>query len=67
MSEADFAGALEGAGLPEPVAALLADSDANAAKGALQDDSHSLQGLIGRRTTPWVETVRAAIKELKTA
>jgi NAD(P)H dehydrogenase (quinone) len=66
MSEADFAAALESAGLPGPVAALLADSDAGAAKGALLDDSHTLQRLIGRPTTPWAETVRAAVKEQKT-
>ena len=64
MSETEFAGALEGAGLPGPIAAMLADSDAQAAKGALQDDSHTLQSLIGRPTTPWAETVRAAVKEL---
>ena len=64
MSEADFAGALEGAGLPGPIAAMLADSDAQAAKGALQDGSHTLQSLIGRPTTPWAETVRAAVNEL---
>jgi NAD(P)H dehydrogenase (quinone) len=64
MSETEFAGALEGAGLPGPIAAMLADSDSQAAKGALQDDSHTLQSLIGRPTTPWTETVRAAVKEL---
>ncbi|VVS96109.1 SDR family oxidoreductase [Hoeflea sp. EC-HK425] len=64
MSEAEFAGALESAGLPAPIAALLADSDANAAKGALKDESHTLQKLIGRPTTPWAETVRAAVKAL---
>ena len=64
MSEADYAAALESAGLPGPFAALLADSDASAAKGALQDDSHTLQSLIGHPTTPWAETVRAAVIEL---
>lgn len=67
MSQADFAAALESAGLPAPVADLLADSDAGAAKGALENDSHTLQRLIGRPTTPWTETVRAAVKELTTA
>ena len=52
------------AGKPAPIAALLADSDANAAKGALKDESHTLQKLIGRPTTPWAETVRAAVKAL---
>lgn len=67
MSEADFAAALESAGLPGPVATLLADSDASAAKGALQDDNHTLQRLIGRPTMPWTETVRATVEALKTA
>lgn len=67
MGEAEFAGALEGAGLPGPIAAMLADSDASAAKGALQDDSHTLQRLIGRPTTPWIETVRTAVKDLTSA
>lgn len=67
MSEAEFAGALEAAGLPAPVAALLADSDAKAANGALEDHSHTLRHLIGRPTTPWTETLRAAVTDLKTA
>ena len=65
MSETEFAEALEGAGLPGPIAAMLADSDAQAAKGALQDDSHTLKRLIGRPTTPWAETVRASVKEMQ--
>lgn len=67
MSEADFAAALESVGLPGQIAAMLADSDSQAAKGALQDDSHTLQRLIGRPTTPWAETVRAAVKDLQGA
>lgn len=66
MSEAEFAGALEGAGLPGPIAEMLADSDACAAKGALEDDSRTLQRLIGRPTTPYADTVRAALADLTT-
>lgn len=51
LSEADFATALKGAGLPEAFANLLADSDAGAAKGGLFDDSKTLSKLIGRPTT----------------
>ncbi|PDO83658.1 SDR family oxidoreductase [Kosakonia pseudosacchari] len=51
LSEADFAVALKGAGLPEAFANLLADSDAGAAKGGLFDDSKTLSKLIGRPTT----------------
>src|SRR5471030_3475240 len=52
MTQADFANALKGAGLPDWLAEMLADSDAGAAKGALFDDSHTLSKLIGRPTTP---------------
>ena len=42
MTEADFKNALTGFGLPEPLAAMLADSDIAASKGALFDDSRQL-------------------------
>jgi NAD(P)H dehydrogenase (quinone) len=61
VPEAEFKAILVGAGLPEPVAALLSDSDAAAAKGALFDDGHALSRLIGRPTTPFAETVAAAL------
>ncbi|SFI49579.1 SDR family oxidoreductase [Celeribacter neptunius] len=61
MPEAAFAEALVGAGLPAPFAAILADSDAKAAKGALFDDSHTLSKLIGHPTEPIAETVKAAL------
>lgn len=50
MEEEDFAKALEGAGLPGPFAAVLANSDSGASKGALYDDSHTLSSLIGHPT-----------------
>lgn len=62
LTEADYKAALLGAGLPKPFAALLADSDAGAAKGALFDDSHTLSKLLGRATTPFAETIAAALK-----
>ncbi|AWD22820.1 SDR family oxidoreductase [Fuscovulum blasticum] len=61
MPQADYAKALEGFGLPAGFAAVLADSDAQAAKGALHDDSRTLSRLIGRPTTPVAETVKAAL------
>ena len=61
MPEADFKGALLGAGLPEPLAALLADSDVGAARGGLFDAQHQLSALIGRPTTPWAEQLKAAL------
>ncbi|SLN37241.1 Quinone oxidoreductase 2 [Aquimixticola soesokkakensis] len=52
LPQADFAAALKGAGLPEGLAEILADSDAKAAEGWLFDDSKTLSNLIGRPTTP---------------
>lgn len=62
LSEADHKAALLGAGLPEEIAELLVNSDASAAKGALFDDSRALSKLIGRPTTPFTQTVAAALK-----
>ncbi len=61
MSQEDYAKALQGFGLPEGFAQVLADSDAQAANGALFDDSHTLSRLIGRPTTPIADTVGAAL------
>ncbi|MCU0828862.1 MAG: SDR family oxidoreductase [Tabrizicola sp.] len=61
MPQADYAQALLGFGLPEGFAAVLADSDAQAGKGALADDSRTLSRLIGRPTTPIAETIAAAL------
>lgn len=62
LPEAEFKAVLVGAGLPEPVAALLADSDAGAAKGALFDDGRQLSRLIGRPTTALATTIAAALR-----
>jgi NAD(P)H dehydrogenase (quinone) len=62
LPEAAFRDALVGAGLPEPLAAMLADADIAASKGALFDDEHQLGKLIGRRTTPWAATIAAALR-----
>jgi NAD(P)H dehydrogenase (quinone) len=62
LSEQDFKAALIGAGLPEGFAALLADSDAGAAKDVLFDNSRQLSALTGRPTTPYAETVAKAMK-----
>jgi NAD(P)H dehydrogenase (quinone) len=47
-------------GLPEPVAAILADSDLGIARGELLVTSGDLSALIGRPATPMREAVRAA-------
>lgn len=57
LPEADYAALLRDAGLPEAVAAMLADSDVGISKGALQEDSKQLSQLIGRPTTPFAETL----------
>jgi NAD(P)H dehydrogenase (quinone) len=61
LPEADYKKALLGAGLPELLAELLANSDTGVSKGALFDDGHQLSKLIGRPTTQLATTVKAAL------
>ncbi|ENG2552487.1 TPA: SDR family oxidoreductase [Citrobacter farmeri] len=61
LSEADFAAALKGAGLPAGLADMLADSDTGASKGGLFDDSHTLSKLIGHPTTPLAESIKGIL------
>ncbi len=61
LSEADYASALRGVGLPDAFANLLADSDTGASKGGLFDDSHTLSKLIGRPTTPLADSIKAML------
>lgn len=61
LPEADFKAALLGAGLPEGLAAMLANSDVGASKGGLFDDSRQLSQLIGRPTTTLADSLRAAL------
>jgi len=62
MPEAGYREALIGAGLPEGLATLLANSDAGAALGALDDNSGTLSRLIGRPTTPLSQMIAEALK-----
>ncbi|KGT92296.1 quinone oxidoreductase [Erwinia typographi] len=64
MSQAEFSAALKGAGLPDWLAEMLADSDAGAAQGALFDDGRTLSKLIGRPTTPWQDVVSAFVAKV---
>ena len=48
---------LVGAGVPAPMAGVLADVDRAISKGELTIDSGDLARLIGRPTTPWQDTV----------
>ena len=61
LSEADFAAALKGVGLPAGLADMLADSDTGASKGGLFDDSHTLSILIGRPTTSLADSVKGIV------
>ncbi|RNW24125.1 SDR family oxidoreductase [Citrobacter werkmanii] len=61
LSEADFAAALKGFGLPAGLAEMLADSDVGASKGGLFDDSHTLSKLIGRPTTSLANSVKGIV------
>jgi len=62
LSQAAFEGVLTGAGLSADLAALLADADAAAARGALFDDGGALGRLIGRPTTPLASLVASALR-----
>ena len=61
LAEADFKGALLQAGLPGPIAELLANSDAGAAQGGLYDGSGQLGRLIGRPTATLATLLRASL------
>ena len=62
QSEAEYARVLEGAGLPPPIAAMLASTSALSGEGELYDDSKSLSRLSGRPTTPIADTIKAALQ-----
>lgn len=53
---------LLGFGLPEPLAAMLADADRGIADGELASASGDLRRLIGRPTTPLADAVAALVK-----
>jgi NAD(P)H dehydrogenase (quinone) len=57
-----FAGILTGAGLPEPLAAIIAGVDASIEKGELVVSTGDLSRLAGRPTTPMSEAIKAALK-----
>lgn len=59
LPQADYVQALEGAGLPTPLATMLANSDHGASLGGLFDDSHTLSSLIGHPTTELKELIKA--------
>src|SRR5918993_4364514 len=62
QSESDYAETLKGAGLPPPVATLLASTSYLAGEGELYSDSKDLSELAGRPSTPIGETIAQALK-----
>lgn len=62
LSPTGYEEVLTGAGLPKDFAALLADADAAASKGALFDNGGTLSRLIGRPTTSMQHLVATTLR-----
>jgi len=62
LPEEEYAQVLIGAGVPEPFARVLADSDRGIARGELLTDSDELSRLIGRPATQLRDAVAAALR-----
>jgi NAD(P)H dehydrogenase (quinone) len=60
LTEEAYKNALIGVGLPEPFAALLADSDTGIANGQLFEDGKQLSQLIGKPTKTLESVIRNA-------
>ncbi|RSM87395.1 SDR family NAD(P)-dependent oxidoreductase [Kibdelosporangium aridum] len=63
LGEDDFRAMLVNVGLPEPVAATLADADRAASNGALDVPPTHLTTLLGRPATPLADLIRASLSE----
>jgi NAD(P)H dehydrogenase (quinone) len=61
LSPEKYAEFLTGAGLPPEAAAVLADADRGAARGALEVTGNDLERLMGRPATPLRDAIRAAL------
>jgi NAD(P)H dehydrogenase (quinone) len=61
LGEEKYAEFLVGVGVPAQVAAILADSDAAASRGALFVETTDLEGLLGRPVTPLATAVAAGL------
>ncbi|SEM50243.1 NAD(P)H-binding protein [Streptacidiphilus jiangxiensis] len=62
VSDEALTGILTGAGLPEPIAVILAGVDASIARGELVVDSGDLSRLTGRPTSTLADAITAALK-----
>ena len=65
LPEAEYAAALAGFGLPQPVAQAYANFDTGASKGALFENGRELSRLITRPTTALSASVADALKQSK--
>ena len=63
LPEEEYRSALEGFGLPRPVAEMLADADEGIERGVLHTESDDLRRLIGRPTTSLTAAVAAALRD----
>ena len=63
LSEADFAKALTGFGMPQVAANAIADAETSASHGMLDNSSHTLSTLIGHPTETLAEAVAKALKQ----
>ena len=61
LPEEEYTQVLVGAGIPEPYARVLADSDRAVGRGELSTDSGDLSRLIGRPTTPLKDAIAASL------
>ena len=61
LPEADYKAVLQGVGLPEPLAEVLAESDTKAASDVLFDAGRQLSRLIGRPTTTIAQSIAATL------
>lgn len=62
LPQQEYATALAGFGLPPAFADILADSDAQAAHGALDDTGKALSRLTGHSTVTLLESIKHALK-----
>ena len=65
LSQEDYAQGLIQAGLPAGLAEVIADADAQTAKGAMFSSSKDLENLIGRKTVPINAQVHALFQAQK--
>lgn len=61
LPESEYKVVLQGVGLPQAFAGIIAESDAKAANDSLYDSGRQLSGLIGRPTTTMAQSVAAAL------